>query len=241
MSPLAHRCPSGFLFVLVDSACGCCRPFDLLDAGRLRGSVLGSLFPSVVSVGYDIRFFIVSTHQSSSLAPHSLECGLAPSPIIFVRASLISHRPAAPLQDAVDDSEVPVQARLVSHNLPWKNLPSPNHQNQSLSHCVRSWSFLLSPLGLGTSGVATMSLSAVSLYRCPSVLGLIVLTVIAGQPSSRTTMCSLHLSLYATQVASGNLGSNAHYFTACCSPLSSANTCSPNSCTLPWELSCRTL
>ena len=61
-------------------------------------------------------------------------------------------------------------------------------------------SFWLSSFGLSMSGVATMSLIAIALHRSSYAFGLTVLTLIAGPPSFRTTICSLLLSLYPTHV-----------------------------------------
>ena len=52
-------------------------------------------------------------------------------PSHFVLAPFTSHRREVLLQDAIVDSEVPVPARLVSHTLLWKKLPSRSSKSRA--------------------------------------------------------------------------------------------------------------
>ena len=159
----------------------------------LSATTFALCFLSVVSPTHDFCFCIVF-HASTPPAWLYTHLSVATHRPQSFCSHILFHRWAVLLQDAVADTEVPLQARLVSQ-----------HQCPSLSCCVRSCGLSgCHPWGWGMSGVAKMSLIAIALYRPPSAPGLTVLTLFAGPPSVRTTMCSLLPSLYPTNVASRN-------------------------------------
>ena len=82
-------------------------------------------------------------------------------------------------------------------------------------------------LGLGTSGVATISLMASRFHLSPTARGLTDLTFMAGPPLARTTRCSFDLSVKPTQVASCHLADSVLRFSFLWCLLGLASTCSP--------------